>query len=269
MLRVATAAVLAAIIVIPALSQSLLKPGQNVPRFEVASVKPMLEPHLQTRPVRKGGRIAWTTDLWYMIGYAYRLQPYRISGPIPGSINIYSVEATFDPTASDDDVRLMFQSLLRDRFKMRSHTVTKDVEGYALSVAATGLKIREVQSDDKPAPLPAWIQRGSSSLDDFEGRVFTVGMARGVYALTARRVSLLQFCEELQRLMGIPVLDQTGVKGYFYFGFRYGQSTPDAEVAVPALSTAIQEELGLKLARHRGPIEMLVVDHIEKVPTAN
>jgi hypothetical protein len=160
-------------IVIPSFSQSSLMSAQNgVQRvFDVASVKPSAEPFLQTRPNRKGGRIVWTTDLWYMIGYAYRLQPFRISGPIPGSNYIYAVEATFDPAATDNDVRAMFQAFLADRFKMTSHVVTRDVEGYALSVSPGGIKIREVQTNDKPPPLPDWV--GTASIDDFEGRIST------------------------------------------------------------------------------------------------
>jgi uncharacterized protein (TIGR03435 family) len=261
---------LAVITLMPALPQASLLQEQNARQlsFEVASVKPVVEPYLQTKPTRRGGRFLWTTDLWYMIGYAYQMQPYRISGQIPGSDHIYALEATFDAAASDDDVREMLRALLVNRFKMTSHIVTKDLNGYGLSVASGGLKLREVQTDDKPPSLPDWIQKGSEPLD-FEGRIFTLLLSRGVRAITARRVSLQQFCEELQKLLGIPVIDQTGVKGNFYFSFRYAQPAAAAEVPLPALSTAIAEELGLKLSRQRGPVEMLVVDHIEKVPTAN
>jgi uncharacterized protein (TIGR03435 family) len=256
-------------VVIPSFSQSWRMSAQNGPRrvFDVATVKVSAEPFLQTTPNRTEGRIVWTTDLWYVIGYAYRLQPFRISGPIPGSSSIYTVEATFDRAASDDDVRAMFQAVLVDRFRMTSHVVTKDVDGYALSVSPGGIKIREVRADEKPAPLPEWLRPGTSSIDDFEGSIFTTLPQPGVYALTARRVTLLQFCEELQRQLGIPVLDRTNLPGNYYFAFRYATETGD--VALPALSTAIQEELGLRLTRQRGPVDMLVVDHIERVPTPN
>ena len=270
-LMLAFSVILISAIVPPSFSQSSLRltSAQNGVRrlFDVASVKPSAEPFLQTRPNRKGGRVVWTTDLWYIIGYAYRLQPFRISGSIPGSSNIYAVEATFDAAASDDDVRAMFQALLTDRFKSTSHVVSRDVDGYALSVAPGGIKTREVQADDKPAPLPDWVRTGTSSIDDFEGKIFTTVSQLGVNAMTARRVTMVQFCEELQRLLGIPVVDRTNLHGDYYFAFRYADETGDAPL--PALSTAIQEELGLRLTRQRGPVEVLVVDHIERVPTAN
>jgi hypothetical protein len=52
--------------------------------FDVASVKPVAQPWLQVAPQRSGGRITWTTDLHYLVGYAYHLQDWRISGPAPG-----------------------------------------------------------------------------------------------------------------------------------------------------------------------------------------
>ncbi|MDR3699630.1 MAG: hypothetical protein P4L56_08355, partial [Candidatus Sulfopaludibacter sp.] len=58
-------------------------------KFEVASVKAVDQPWLETRPTRSGGRIYWSTDLQYVVGYAYKMQPFRISGPVPGSRNIY------------------------------------------------------------------------------------------------------------------------------------------------------------------------------------
>jgi uncharacterized protein (TIGR03435 family) len=246
--------------VIPAVAQS--RPLS----FEVASVKVAQGDFLQRRPSRKGGRVTWTTDLWYLIGYAYKLQPYRMSGPIPGSANIYAVEATFDPAASEDDVRPMFQTLLKSRFEMVFHTERKNTSGFELSLAADGPKIKAARPDEKP-PQPEWAPRGGFP-DEFEG-IVSVSLFSGVYGIAARRASISQFCDELQRLLEVPVLDQTGLKDNFSFVFRYGDENQATDgVAVPALSTAIQE-LGLKLTRQVVPIEMLVVDHIEKVPTSN
>jgi uncharacterized protein (TIGR03435 family) len=256
-----TAGIPAPLSVIPAVAQA------HTLSFEVASVKVAQGDILQTRPNRQGGRVTWTTDLWYLIAYAYKLQPYRMSGAIPGSAYIYAVEATFDPAATDDDLRLMFQSLLKGRFKMDSHTETKNLSGFRLSVAAGGPKISAALPDEKP-PLPDWAAPRGSFLDAFEGKLASVLLSRGVYGIAARRASIPQFCDELQRLLGVPVLDETGLKDNFYFAFRYGDENQITDVAVPTLPTAIQE-LGLKLTRQSGPTEILVVDHIEKVPTAN
>src|SRR5215472_2394660 len=124
--------------------------GQNAaPRFEVASIKPGGD-EFSTRPERLRGRFRWTTQLLYLIGYAYRLDFSRVSCPHGG--DTYVVEATFDPAATDDQVRSMVQSLLADRFKMRSHRVTTEADGYALSIGKGGPKVTEAKSpEDAPS----------------------------------------------------------------------------------------------------------------------
>lgn len=127
--------------------------GQNAPhpRFEVASVKPAAN-LFSTRPDRSHGRMRWTTQLNYLIGYAYRLDFSRVSGSHLGSV--YAVEATFDAAATDDQVRLMVQSLLTERFNMRSHVVTTEADGYVLSIGKGGLRIKEANAAAEPTPGP-------------------------------------------------------------------------------------------------------------------
>jgi uncharacterized protein (TIGR03435 family) len=237
--------------------------------FDVASVKPVAQPWLQVVPQRSGGRITWTTDLHYLVGYAYRLQDWRISGPLPGSDYIYAIDAATAPAATEDQIRLMFQSLLADRFKMIAHRVTKDVEGYALTVGKSGPKIKEAKAEDNPAPLPEWFQKQGDTAATLEGKVVATIPKAGVVAVTGRRVSMLQLTETLQRVLHVSVLDQTGLPGNYYFAFEFAQEDHPADVDAPAVFAAIQESLGLKLEKHKGPVEMLVVDHIEKTPTEN
>lgn len=114
-----------------ALAASVVSTGQ--PAFEVASVKPVAGDTLETRPTRSGGRITWTTDPWYLISYGWNLQLPFISGAIPHA-SIFRVDATTGADATEDQFRLMFQSLLKDRFKLVAHVITKEGDGYALSV---------------------------------------------------------------------------------------------------------------------------------------
>jgi uncharacterized protein (TIGR03435 family) len=237
--------------------------------FDVASVKPVDQPWLQVFPQRTGGRITWTTDLHYLVGYAYHLQDWRISGTLPGSDCIYAVDATMAPAATDDQVRLMFQSLLADRFKMVAHRVTKEVDGYALTVGKNGPKIKEARAEEKPAALPEWFQKQGDIAAQLEGKVVATIPKAGVGAITGRRASMLQLTEALQRVLRLPVLDETGLPGNYYFALEFAKEDHTADVDVPPLSAAIQESLGLRLEKHKGPVEMLVVDHIEKTPTEN
>ena len=233
-------------------------------RFDVASVKVSNQEYVVLFPERSGGRIRWTTDLWYILSYAYRLQPWRISGPVPGSESIYSVDAATAPNATDDQVRLMFQSLLIDRFKMAVHRVTKDVDGYALTVAKNGPKMQEAREGEIP-PMPERFSAKDTAV--LEGKVVAMILSRGVAAITGRRATMLQLSEGLQRVLRLPVLDQTSLTGKYYFDLQYATGD-DPDAPFPSLLSAVKD-LGLKLERRKGPVEMLVVDRIEKTPTEN
>src|SRR5213593_2468077 len=100
-----------------------------------------------------------------------------------------------------------------------------------------------------------------------EELVVATSPERGVGAITGRRVTMLKFTETLQGLLDTAVLDQTGLAGKYYFAFRYA-TEDDPDVPYPNLFAAMKE-LGLKMEKHKGPVEMLVVDHIEKIPTEN
>ena len=91
--------------------------------------------------------------------------------------------------------------------------------------------------------------------------------AKGVSAITGRRATMLQLTETLQRSLSTNVLDQTGLSAKYYFAFRYA-SGEDPDVAYPGLTGAIRD-LGLRLEKRKGPVEMLVVDQMTKLPTEN
>jgi uncharacterized protein (TIGR03435 family) len=237
------------------------------PAFDVASVKPSSQDWLMVAPQRTGGRIVWTTDLQYLIGYAYRLPAKRILGAVPGSESLYSIEAKTSADASDDQVRRMFQALLAERFRMAVHWESKEVEGYALSPGKRESKMEEARAGEDPPALPEWL-RGKVTASELEGRTVAFGQGSGVTAIIGRGVTMAQFCQSLERFVQTFVTDGTGLAGRYYFAFRYSDEGA-ADTEVPSLFTAVQEAMGLRLEKHRGPIGMLVVDHLEKTPTEN
>jgi uncharacterized protein (TIGR03435 family) len=228
------------------------------PRFEVVSIKPGGDT-FSTKPARSGGRIRWTTQVCYLVGYASHLDASRVSGKGCGAV--YSIEATFDPAATDDQVRSMMQSLLSDRFRMLAHRVSTEADGFALVIGKGGLKIKEADPAAEPPPMPAWIRNPSKA----ESFISSTGPEPGVTAITGRNVSMSQLAETLQRSIKMPVWDRTGLPGTYYFAFRYARDSGVAEFTsdVPALVTALQENLGLKLEKHKGAVETLVIDQIE------
>jgi uncharacterized protein (TIGR03435 family) len=250
-----------------ALTVSLLLHAQNAAtplHFDVASVKVSTQDFLVMTPDRSGGRIHWTTDLWRVIGYAYRMQPWQISGPVPGSVSTYEFDVVTSNETSDDQVRQMFQSLLKDRFGMVAHQETKDADGWALSLAKGGPKMQEA-AEGKIPPAPEGLRGDPAKMEGFVPAYIT---GPGVGNLAGRRVTMQQVTETLQRLLSAKVVDLTGLTAKYYFNIQYATANAPADVTLPDLPAALKE-LGLKLEKHRGPVPFLTVERIEKIPTDN
>jgi uncharacterized protein (TIGR03435 family) len=155
----------------------------------------------------------------------------------------------------------MLRSVLADRFHLKCHFETRALPAYALVIAKSGPKLTAVQ----PAILPDG-QEDPGGIDTGGGRIKGTG------------ASMLPLVQLLQLLLGRPVLDRTGLTGRYNFTLRCAPTYPamrpviNGEVrplsaeegALPDLFTAIQEQLGLRLKGVRGPVTVLVVDHIEK-----
>ena len=233
-------------------------------KFDVLSVKEIDDPVLWTRPKISPGRITWQTQLWYLVHYAFRLEDLRISG-VPATGKIYMVEATTTPDATNDQIRLMLQSMLRDRFAMEAHRETKVMEGYALTVAAGGLRIRPAKEGDKPP----------GSMKDWdpvenEGWFATHIPRRWVGEMNAYRVTMPQFADALQGQLDAAVWDQTGLTEKYFINLEFAlKYAPTDFAGAPTLFVALKKNLGLQLEKHKGPVEILVIDHMETTPTAN
>jgi uncharacterized protein (TIGR03435 family) len=226
-------------------------------RFEAASVKfPADQSILETRPKRTIGRFRWKTQLMYLLGYAYHMEWWRISEkPASGSVSlgsIYEIEATTGPDATEDQERLMLQTLLVERYKMIAHRESRDaVQGYGLTVTKGGPKmdaVREEKASDDPALSDGWVSAH--------------GAPQGAIAVEGRRATMLQLTENLQRLLSVPVIDQTGLTGKYNFQveFERGDDPTDFTAVVAAV-----KRLGLKLEKYKGPVEFLVIDHLDKL----
>jgi uncharacterized protein (TIGR03435 family) len=230
--------------------------GQPASRlhFEVASIKPGGDVS-STRPERSGGRFKWTTQVCYLIGYAYGLDFSRVTGQKCGSV--YSVEATFDPNTTDDQVRQMAQSLLADRFGMVGHRVTAEASGLALSIGKGGLKIKEATPEvNKVSSSPAT-------------HIFATMPEKGVMAITGKDASMTQLAQTLHRVTGIPVWDRTGLSGNYDFSFTFAQDPgTDSKTDSPSLGTALKDSIGLSVQQQKGPVESLVIDELHE-PSGN
>jgi uncharacterized protein (TIGR03435 family) len=226
------------------------------PAFEVASIKPVAPGSDGGSWIVDHGRfIAQTGWVRAVIAWAYNvLPPVKVHGaPTWIDTDPYHFEAKAeDPNAGPDQIRAMMQTLLVDRFKLMVHRETQEEQVYTLVVGKNGSKMQEAKE-------------GQRSHMEYPGPGQLVCTACPLVTLTAAVLS---------SILGIPVLDNTGLKGFYNFSLefadpRWGSKDLPSELASrPDIFSAVQEQLGLKLEAKKGPVEILLVDHIEK-PSAN
>jgi uncharacterized protein (TIGR03435 family) len=222
--------------------------GQDAPQFEVASVKPhspMSSPHVSI--AADPGRLTYTNiTVRGLIREAYGLKVFPLSrGPDALSTDRYDVIAKLPPGTSKEQRMLMLQALLAERFKLAVHRETKELPLYTLVIAKNGPKLRAVQ-DDGSAP-----EIGS----------------RGGHQIVAHHVSMKSLAATLQGYIGDTVVDATGLAGLFDLDldFNVDESTSSEG---PTVFEAVQRQLGLKLEAGKGPVAVVVIDHVEK-PSVN
>lgn len=272
---------------IPALQQNKTAPTPAY-EFDTASIK-----------LNKSGftifRSGFTPDgfrangvpVRWLIQQAYGVSDYFLSG-LPDWLNAehYDVEAKMETSVADrlskltpEQLKLarqqMLQSLLVDRFNLKVHRETKDASVYFLTVGKNGPKLQDAKTGNALAvnadgtPARSRIQIGTAKGGAEEAQAFSTDMK-----------TLVDF---LTRQLSRPVQDKTGLTGAYDFTLDW---TPDSDTApttftpaspnaVPlpgipgaSLFAALQQQLGLKLEPGKSPIEMIVIDHVER-PSGN
>jgi uncharacterized protein (TIGR03435 family) len=220
--------------------------------FEVASVKLNKSGRNPGSTSRSGGQfVLENTSLRECIAIAYGIsadRDYALTGPAWIGSERYDIVAKVPAETPTEQVLRMLQALLAERFHLRLHRESKDLRVYLLTLARTGAKLKAVPAGE-----------GS----------FTFGAGH----ISCRATSLAEFADKLSRPMfgvGAPVIDSTGLAGVFDFTLDWtpDNASPEA-VAGPALFSALQEQLGLKLEPSKSRIEVLVIDHVDRIPTDN
>ena len=223
------------------------------PTFEVASVRPTQHGRTIDGFSRSsidtpspGRLVAENSSLDELLRFAFQVKHYQIAGPnwLNDDSECFDIVAKAPPGTSDREIRDMLQTLLVERFKLEFHRETRVLPVYKLVVGKNGPKLRAAASDGE---RPVMSSAGNN--------------------LTAKHAFMSGFAVWLSRELDRPVLDETGVQGRFDFTLQYGVGNSDD--GRPSLPAALQDQLGLRLESGKGPIETLVIDHLEKLPTEN
>jgi uncharacterized protein (TIGR03435 family) len=243
---------------------AVLACGQS---FEVASVKAS-PPRPTSRTLRGGpgstdpGAIAFTSiDLFSLTTLAFGIDAYQLQGPDWLSSARFDISAKLAPGTTVEQYRLMLQNLLADRFKMAIHSDKKESRVFDLVVAKGGPKLKE--------SAPNLDATGDGSLQPPFGRPSPPPGYNGPLTLLVRNCSMDQFAARLSGLVGEPVSNATELSGAYEIRLQYSLAGLQVDAPSATIFDALQEQLGLKLVPKKGTIDRLVIDHIEKAPTAN
>jgi uncharacterized protein (TIGR03435 family) len=246
-------------------SEQPITENSDLPHFEIVSIKRSKMAGVIGIFNLPGGKVEATlSSVQALIMAAYNVQGFQIlGGPRWISTEWYDVIA-IPPEDSksrkenppspkipiNEEQQKMLQALLRDRFQLRIHLEQKTGSVYLLLKGKNGGRLRQ-SKDEQGAPWVGSNEGGMISGDGIAGRNISIGL----------------LASRLSRYLERPVYDQTGLKGSFDFNYSYTGDVKTREDLISSIFTSV-DGIGLKLKADKGPVEYLVIDHVER-PSPN
>lgn len=233
--------------------------------FEVASVKASVPgavrepravgPNIRVSP---GSVTMRGVTLRASIRWAWHVSAYQVTGPDWLDSERYEITGKASGPATEDELRAMMQALIQERFKLAFHRQTKELAAYVLVAGKNGPKVQEAKTE------------GEMNVDVNQKQL----------SVSVQRAPVSQMIDMISNILRAPVIDQTGLTGRYdltlnvakYVGdmAARGQSMDSLQADPMAIiSMILQEEFGLKLEGRKVPLEMVIIDHAEKVPVEN
>ena len=234
--------------------------------FDVATIRPYTanDDHFLLRPARSIGALSATgVTLKFLIAETYNVRAYQVSGG-PGWIgqerwDIRAKAEGVEGRLSAEQFYAMVKALLADRFQLKIHSETKEMPVYALLVGKNGSKLI-AHNNALPSPEKA-------------------GAGRSYIRFTTTAIAKMLSWE-----VGRPVVDKTGLRGEYDFKLEWAheqgqdvlealglprsllrpEAPPPSDSYRPSIFTAVQEQLGLRLESRKGPVEIIMIDHVER-----
>lgn len=249
------------------------------PTFDVAAIKPRISSAglVRIQPLPGGRLVVENAPLRYLILTAYRIKDYQLSGG-PSSLlsEHYDIEAKADGGSAQQSMGPRLQALLEDRFRLKAHHQTRQAPGYQLTVSKNGPKLPPAKPGgcvvyNPEIPLPPFAASGQPAFCGFRGFGMD-GLNRTLEMLGVNAGELAAALASSD--LHAPVLDQTALTGTFDVHLKWTVDAPASTTSAlpadagPSILSAVQEQLGLKLQVANVPVDMLVIDHLER-PSAN
>ena len=257
----------------------------QAPAFDVVSIRPTRS-NLPggMMDFRAGGQFIAENEVpLQLIRAAYNTDVYRIiGGPEWVREERFDVQARANASVTRDETRLMLQTMLAERFRLRIRKESRALPIFELVRArgdgSAGSRLR-------PASPAECIDRGPQPVGVRSGELPSCGLLpAGFGRMSGRRVPLALLTTQLSSMLGRVVDDRTGLTGLFDIDLDWqpseaqvaavatltlpGGTAPTFDPNRPGLTTAIEDQLGLKIQSATGPVEVVVVESIER-PTVN
>jgi uncharacterized protein (TIGR03435 family) len=241
--------------------------------FEVASIKPNTSGDGRfAAGTERGGRfVATNVTARRVVLSAYGLEDYQLmNGPGWFTSEHFDIVAKAAGEIPDDWLRQqsgpsvlqqLLRNLLASRFRLAVHVESRELPTYVLTT---------VRADGRPGPMlvPASGDCAGSASRGQQNTPAPCSMNYSPGHVSAGAVSVAAFAGRLAQVVGRPVLDRTGLKGTYDIDVSWtpDQASVDADAPPdrPSIFTAVREQLGLKLESARGPVDVLVIDHVER-----
>lgn len=263
--------------------------------YEVSTIKPFKPGTGEGPGVFRIG-LMFTTDgftasgvnLQLLLQQAYGVQAYQISGsPEWTNSDRFEIDAKMEASVAEAFLKLspddrnvvrqqMLQKLLADRFKLAIHKDSKELPVYRLVIGKSGSKLKEADPNAAPPPTPTPGRGGRE-----RPGTMMMGFDTSGISLTGNAIPVSALAQRLSMFLHEPVIDMTGLTGKYDITLKFvpeqgqlppppgggapdGMAPPPSDASGPTLQTAVQDQLGLKLESGKGPVEMIVIDHVEK-----
>jgi uncharacterized protein (TIGR03435 family) len=288
------------------------QPVERDYRFEVASVRPSDPPTgleyksgLPGPSYTPGHYREDKVTFAFLAGQAFRVKHnYELECPRWMESTYFTINATLPEGATKADLPIMIQHMLEDRFGLVFHHETRRLGGYELVVAKSGPKLTKsagpasdqsaVKSSSAPMPFGPGIEfkNGVPQFTKDAGSGQLYGPTGAIWR--GRNKTMKSLVEDLDRKLGVPVMDATGLEGEYDYTLTFtdeaysgsaqnvvsplggtpgpaaGEDGASVPLAHPLLRDALEEQLGLKLQSAKNvPVDVVIIDSANKVPTEN
>jgi uncharacterized protein (TIGR03435 family) len=252
--------------VLPLRAQAPAKVSADL-RFEVASLKPSdgTANISGIRPAQGGQRYeAMNCPIKLMIQVAYRVKAEQVvGGPAWMDTDRYDMQAKAEKPSNADELHVMLMNMLVDRLQLKFHQEKREMAMYALTVDKGGAKLTPHEAANAGEP---WIDQTQEKPLHLK--------------LKATSVPMDYVAFRFSQLLDRPVVNLTNLAGGYDFNLEFTRELPpgfpeggringeEPDTSGPTLFAALKQQLGLELKAQKGPVEVIVIDHVEK-PTGN